>query len=49
MNVHTIQLTNDELLIIQEALFAMPFGKVAPLINNLNKQLEPKNDTAGTE
>jgi|DEB0MinimDraft_6_1074348.scaffolds.fasta_scaffold31278_2 hypothetical protein len=40
MAKHTIELTEQELLILNEALVNLPFKIVAPVIQSINKQLQ---------
>lgn len=39
MNEFVLKFTLDEMRIIDEALGALPYKKVAPLIMNINKQI----------
>ena len=40
MTKHTIELTEQELLVLNEALVNLPFKIVAPVIQSINKQLQ---------
>ncbi|UNY40278.1 hypothetical protein KLEP181_gp24 [Paracoccus phage vB_PmaP_KLEP18-1] len=37
--MHTLTLTDEQLAIIDRALAQMPYGMVAPLVNEINRQL----------
>lgn len=36
---YTLKVTQEELVVISEGLHTQPFGKVAPLMNKLQKQV----------
>ena len=37
--MHTLTLTHEQLVIIDKALSQMPYGMVAPLVAEINRQL----------
>lgn len=44
MITHNLQFTDQELQTLARGLYALPYGEVAMLIANINKQLERKED-----
>lgn len=42
--MHTLTLTNEQLAVIDKALAQMPYGMVAPLVAEINRQLQAAMD-----
>jgi alpha-D-ribose 1-methylphosphonate 5-triphosphate synthase subunit PhnG len=36
----TLNFTQQELAVLNDALMQMPYGRVAPLVQNINKQIQ---------
>jgi hypothetical protein len=46
MNSFSLTLSADQLLVLDRALQQLPYGQVAPLINEISRQLQAQHDAA---
>jgi hypothetical protein len=46
---HQIELTDEQLAVVSEGLMLVPFGRAAPVVDALNKQLNPPPELSAVE